>query len=50
MKKILLIAVTLQSVMTFRRSLIAELQNNGYAVSVIAFENLCCNFIFLVVL
>ena len=38
MKKILLIAVTSQSVMTFRRSLIAELQNNGYAVSVIAFD------------
>ena len=39
MKKILLICVTSQNVITFRKGLISELQDNGYAVSVVAFDD-----------
>lgn len=38
MKKILLVCVTSQNVITFRKSLIKALQDNGYSVSVIAFD------------
>ena len=38
MKKILLICVTSQNVITFRKSLIISLQSKGYSVSVIAFD------------
>ena len=39
MKKILLICVTSQNVITFRRGLISKLQSDGYTVSVVAFDD-----------
>lgn len=39
MKKILLICVTSQNVITFRAGLIKKFQENGYAVSVIAYDD-----------
>ena len=39
MKKILLLCVTSQNVITFRARLIKALQEKGYAVSVVAFDN-----------
>ena len=39
MKKILLLCVTSQNVVTFRGGLIKKLQEEGFAVSVIAFDN-----------
>ena len=39
MKKILLLCVTSQNVITFRARLIKALQEKGYAISVVAFDN-----------
>ena len=39
MKKILLLCVTSQNVITFRAGLIKTLQDKGWAVSVIAFDD-----------